>query len=234
MTAGDTGSSNSRKPGEPGWPGTPGWPGNSAWGGGPGLSGGYGWGGGPGWPGDEAGAGGQPPPAPGGSGGYPPAYGYAGYGSLRATDADRTRAQGLLQAAYADGRLTWEEFDARTSRLLRAQTYDDLTALTRDLSGQVVVPPLAYPPVRRGTNGMAIASLVCGIGQFAGLWLLGTIPAIVFGHMARRQIRQTGEGGDGLATAGLVLGWAGAALTMIVVAFLALFLIVGSAGGPGG
>ncbi len=59
--------------------------------------------------------------------------------------------------------------------------------------------------------------MVCGIVQFVGFWLLGTIPAIVLGHMARRQIRQTGEQGAGMATAGLVLGYIGAALTVIFV-----------------
>src|SRR5215470_9986406 len=60
-------------------------------------------------------------------------------------------------------------------------------------------PPAAYPqsamqgmPVQPGavyggqqTNSLAVAALVCGIVQFIGFWLLGTIPAIVLGHMAR-------------------------------------------------
>ena len=68
-----------------------------------------------------------------------------------------------------------------------------------------------YPyPVARPTNGLAIAALVCGIAQFAvGVTF---IPAIICGHMARRQIRQTGEGGDGMALAGLILGYVGGAL----------------------
>src|SRR5258708_17284120 len=57
------------------------------------------------------------------------------------------------------------------------------------------------------TNGFAIAALVCGIAQFFGIWLLGTIPAIVFGHLARRQIRQRNDQGAGLALAGLILGY---------------------------
>lgn len=60
------------------------------------------------------------------------------------------------------------------------------------------------------TNTMAVLSLV-----FAFLfWPL----AIVFGHIARKQIARTGESGRGLATAGLVLGYIG-------VGFVALFLI---------
>src|SRR5216683_2756946 len=67
------------------------------------------------------------------------------------------------------------------------------------------------------TNGLAIAALICGIVQFLGFWLLGTIPAIVLGHMARKQIRQRNEQGAGLALAGLILGYVGIALTVIVV-----------------
>lgn len=55
------------------------------------------------------------------------------------------------------------------------------------------------------TNSLAIAALVCGIIQFVVPPAL--IATIVLGHVARRQIRRTGEAGYGLATAGLVLGY---------------------------
>ncbi|WP_412540437.1 DUF4190 domain-containing protein [Longispora sp. K20-0274] len=51
----------------------------------------------------------------------------------------------------------------------------------------------------RGTNTMAILALV-----FAFVF---SPVAIVLGHMAKKQIKQTGEDGDGLATAGLVIGY---------------------------
>jgi hypothetical protein len=74
-----------------------------------------------------------------------------------------------------------------------------------------------YPggmPVAR-TNGMAIASLVCGLLWF---WGVGSILGIVFGHVAKNQIRASGgrEGGRGMATAGQVLGWLGVATAIIV------------------
>jgi Domain of unknown function (DUF4190) len=68
------------------------------------------------------------------------------------------------------------------------------------------------------TNPMAIAAIVCGGAQLF-FWLLTGIPAIILGHLARRQIKQTGEGGAGLALAGLILGYIG-------VAAAALFIIV--------
>jgi hypothetical protein len=39
--------------------------------------------------------------------------------------------------------------------------------------------------------------------------------ALVFGYTARRQIRRTGESGDGLALAGIVLGWIPLALMVL-------------------
>jgi len=70
-------------------------------------------------------------------------------------------------------------------------------------------PPAAYgappgygPPVimNPATNGMAIAALICSV---VGLGPLGAI----LGHVARRQIRQTGEQGDGMALAAIIVGW---------------------------
>jgi len=89
-----------------------------------------------------------------------------------------------------------------------------------------------YPATR--TNGLAIAALVCGIAQFVGFWLLGTIPAIVLGHMARRQIRQTGEQGAGMATAGLVLGYIGVALTVIFVIAIVAVVVASPSSSTGG
>jgi hypothetical protein len=75
-----------------------------------------------------------------------------------------------------------------------------------------------YAPAQR-TNGLAIASMVLGI-----LWLywIGSILALVFGYIAKNQIRERGEAGGGMATAGIVLGWIG-------VGFIGLALVVGIA-----
>jgi hypothetical protein len=75
-------------------------------------------------------------------------------------------------------------------------------------------PPAGYPyAVQPRTNGMAIASLVLGI-----LWIywIGSILALVFGYIAKNQIKQRGESGGGLATAGIVLGWVGVGIFVIV------------------
>ncbi|MCZ2810956.1 DUF4190 domain-containing protein [Modestobacter sp. VKM Ac-2979] len=78
-------------------------------------------------------------------------------------------------------------------------------------------PPYGYgyaPP--RSTNGLAIASMVLGI---VWLYWLGSILALVFGYVAKKQIRERGENGGGMATAGIVLGWVGVGLFVIVVLF---------------
>jgi hypothetical protein len=88
-------------------------------------------------------------------------------------------------------------------------------------------PPQSAPSVTvQRTNGMAIASMVLGI-----LWLywVGSILALVFGYIAKSQIKQSrgAEGGAGMATAGIVLGWIGVGVIGLVV-FIAF---IGAAAG---
>jgi hypothetical protein len=146
------------------------------------------------------------------------------YGSLRATDADREKVYALLQAAYADGRLTWDEFDSRSSAALAAKTYDQLAPLTTDLTKPVVISPRPYQPVYRArpqTNRLAIASLSCGVGQIMFLFPAG-IAAIVCGYAARSQIRRTGEDGAGMAKAGIILGYLGVLLPILITVIAVL------------
>ena len=66
----------------------------------------------------------------------------------RARDADRAAACELIEAAFADGQLSPEEHDARVERALRAQTLDELDALTRDLQGDRPAVPVPRAPRR--------------------------------------------------------------------------------------
>jgi len=146
--------------------------------------------------------------------GYPVAGG--GQRTMRAADADRDRIAGILGTAYSEGRLSRDEYDARLQSALSARTYADLDHLVTDLpAARAARPAMAATPAR--TNGLAIASLACGLAQFA-VGPLATIPAIVLGHMARSQIRRTGEQGAGLALAGLVLGWGAVILAIVLIA----------------
>ncbi len=141
-------------------------------------------------------------------------------GKMLASDSDRDRVAEVLNVAYSEGRLSKDEYDDRLEHAFSARTYADLDQIVADL------------PAARGTavtqvakiNGLAIASLACGLAQFM-FGPLATIPAIVFGHVARQQIKRTGEQGADLALAGLILGWA-----MVI---LAILLILGVAMGAG-
>ncbi len=148
-----------------------------------------------------------------------------GYGRMRATDADREGIHTLLQSAYADGRLTWEEFDARSTSVLKAKTYDDLGALVADLRQPVPFQPGRMPPSSQ-TNSLAVVSMGLGFGQII-LWFVGAIAAIACGHAARRQIKQSGERGAGMAMTGLILGYSGLAFWLL--AALTVVVAVGSA-----
>ena len=146
-------------------------------------------------------------------------------GMLTAT-ADRERTMDVLKAAYGEGRITKEEFELRAGRAMSARTYAQLAAVVADLPagphlGVMPYQPGYYPAVNTPTSGLAIGALVCGILE---LFTLGfaAIPAVILGHLARNQIRRTGERGDGMAIAGLVLGYLGIGIwTLIIIALTA-------------
>jgi len=78
----------------------------------------------------------------------------------------------------------------------------------------------------RPASSLAIASLVSGILGWTLMPVIGTIVAIITGHMARAEIRRSAGTleGDGLAIGGLVLGWISALLWIIGIAVIFLFL----------
>jgi len=100
------------------------------------------------------------------------------------------------------------------------------------IAGQQAVPTSTVPVAPPGsmvaapgqTNTLAVVSLVTAIiapfGHFTGIGgLTLTIVSIVTGHMARRQIRQTGERGDGFALAGLIISYVHLALSALLLIF---------------
>ncbi|GAA2618266.1 DUF4190 domain-containing protein [Actinomadura fulvescens] len=76
-------------------------------------------------------------------------------------------------------------------------------------------------PVAVRTNGMATASMILGI---IGIFTcgFGSILAVIFGHVAQSQIRRTGEGGSGMAVAGLIMGY-----IMLALGLLYWIVVVG-------
>lgn len=89
--------------------------------------------------------------------------------------------------------------------------------------------PHGYPGhvVQQKTNTMAIVSVIAGaLGWFAAP-VLASIVAVITGHMARSQIRASGgtENGDGLAVAGLVLGYVSLLLGLIALIGVVLMFV---------
>jgi hypothetical protein len=109
------------------------------------------------------------------------------------------------------------------------------------IAGQQVVPsstvpvgpagPIGPPYATAGhTNTLAIVSLATSIGSFFAHIIPGiggftvALIAVITGYMARKQIRQTGEQGMGLATAGMVIGIVH--LFLIVVAVIGIVFMI--------
>lgn len=89
---------------------------------------------------------------------------------------------------------------------------------------------MPYPvPMQQKTNGFAIASLVLGI-----IWIywIGSILALIFGYVAKSQIdRSQGmQSGRGMAIAGIVLGWVGVGILILLI----VLGIIGAASAPPG
>lgn len=87
-------------------------------------------------------------------------------------------------------------------------------------------PAYPYQPQAR-TNGLAIASMVLSIVGAVLLfcYLIGGAPALlgaVLGHVARKHVRERGEAGDGMALAGIIVGWtvAGIAIVLLILAVI--------------
>lgn len=91
----------------------------------------------------------------------------------------------------------------------------------------------SYYGSRRETSGLAIASLVLGVCGFFALPLIGSIAAIVCGNLAYSEIDRSGGrlGGSEWAKAGLILGWIGLAVDVLVI--IAIVLLVWWASGVG-
>lgn len=81
-----------------------------------------------------------------------------------------------------------------------------------------VGPQTAQPTI----SGMAIASLVCSIAGCFFNSLAGLILGIVLGDTAKRKIRESQMkiGGNGIATAGMIIGWIGITIYILIMALL--------------
>lgn len=109
------------------------------------------------------------------------------------------------------------------------------TAKPATVAAPVVTEVVNPAPVMVAkTNVLAIVALISGVVGLTFVPFLGSIVAVVTGHMARKELRRTGEQGDGLALAGLITGYVGIGLGVLVtVLVLAFFGVVVAAGMTG-
>jgi hypothetical protein len=97
---------------------------------------------------------------------------------LRAADADRDRAAEMLRRAAAEGRITFDELDERIGQAYAAKTFADLEALTGDLPGPGVGPPVPArpryqpPEVPAGTPASPFSLAIMSGAKRAGPWIV--------------------------------------------------------------
>ncbi|MFD4533209.1 DUF1707 domain-containing protein [Kitasatospora sp. NPDC058397] len=145
------------------------------------------------------------------------------HAGMRAGYADRDRTIDVLKAAFAEGRLSAEEYEQRHEQASAAQTYGQLAGLVSDLPSGPMPAPMAFaappvpatflpppPPPVRSTNGLAVTSLLLGL---TGL----SLPAVVVGHVAKAQLSRHDRAGDWVSTLGLLFGYAGCALWTLLL-----------------
>ena|ERR1700674_814712 len=98
------------------------------------------------------------------------------------------------------------------------------------------LPPTAPPPNpppghemaayhARPYNTWAIVSACFAASTVIGTWCLGGIIAVITGHVARSQIKRTGEAGSNLALAGLIVGYVSIGLFFLLILAYVLFFV---------
>lgn len=76
----------------------------------------------------------------------------------------------------------------------------------------------------RPYNVLAIVSICFAGSAFLGTWCLGGLVAVITGHVARSQIKRTGEAGDSLALAGLIIGYVAIAMFFLFIVGYLVFV----------
>ena len=101
---------------------------------------------------------------------------------------------------------------------------DDTSAVAREPPGDRAVSYEAAP-----TSSMALVSLILGILGWVALPVIGSILAVVFGHVALGEIDRSGGrlGGRGMAQVGLVLGYAALGLEVLSVVVFVVLPVLG-------
>jgi hypothetical protein len=92
--------------------------------------------------------------------------------------------------------------------------------------GYAPMPYGGQPTMHRSTNGLSVASLVCSIAGIVPFFFGVTcILGIIFGFVSRGQIKRSrgAQGGEGLALAGIIIGFCLIGLFILVISLVAAF-----------
>ncbi len=100
---------------------------------------------------------------------------------LRASRADRERAIDLLKAAFVQGRLDRDEFDARIGQALASRTYGELAAVTADIPADLTGALPRRPPDRTRRR-IPFNTAVTGAACMAGVLSAAAMAALVSGN----------------------------------------------------
>ena len=103
-------------------------------------------------------------------------------GRLRASHVDREQVVSTLQAAFVQGRLAKDEFDARVGQALAARTRAELAVITADIpAGSLGVRPAErpYPPALGVRSGVCVtlSAAVLAAVLWAAAWSAGSAAA---------------------------------------------------------
>ena len=110
---------------------------------------------------------------------------------LRASHADREQAVEVLKAAFVQGRLDRDEFDARVGQVLASRTHWELAAVTFDIPAELIgalprrppVPASRRIPMNTAVSAGAFVVVAANLGMMAALLLgsaVGVIAVAVF------------------------------------------------------
>jgi hypothetical protein len=88
-------------------------------------------------------------------------------------------------------------------------------------------PPADAPQASRPYNPWAIVSVSFAGSTVLGSWCFGGLIAVITGHIARHQIKKSGEAGGNLALVGLIVGYVAIGLFMLfIAAYIAFFIFI--------
>ena len=151
--------------------------------------------------------------------------------SFMGNNGQATRIKCLKAAKDSDGVLRVAAAPSVESRFRRGPVHASAAPVAQtgpvsSVTGRLDTNPAAVVGTAQKTSPLAIISLIAGL---AGLIFFGSLIAVICGHIARANIRDSDGalGGEGLALAGLLLGYLGLLITLGFMALVGVEVFAG-------